>query len=391
MSPIKGQKNYGKLLNSLNFTIPNLPKVPRAPDAYTNRDLVDVYMAKRRLELVHLLPEFDMNSLRFASHVDTTFEQLPNIDRKFISSLMANGYLGVINELISLKRDEEQLLSQPEISGREISFTEDVTRLHALVNGLISCAEAEKTNDIPEKVRVRQAVGEKMILLGDFWLARKLFMKTFLYLEYYDCDDLDKMRVELWCLLSYVCIYYEDSQQIGYDLPSKCLKLARQVCREKGKGWHMPKTVMNIFIPKAINVYGLKNEWIEVKAGYVSMYSVVTTLLHVLSVKKAKYWQTELQMLEGLVVKDETQKDVLKLVKNHIIETLTDALAFADEVGLYNVFIGTTLRRGLFFEEKGDLEKAMEDFNAMHVLSLNYDDKEALAMAVNRIGQNCKK
>lgn len=49
-------------------------------------------------------------------------------------------------------------------------------------------------------------------------------------------------------------------------------------------------------------------------------------------------------------------------------------------------FIATTLRRGLFLEEIGEVEKAVEDYNALHTLCKNFEEKEALAMTLNRLG-----
>lgn len=92
---------------------------------------------------------------------------------------------------------------------------------------------------------------------------------------------------------------------------------------------------MNVLIPSPLNVYGLKNEWVKIKSEWVIMYGLVTTLLHILEVKKARYWQNQLNKQncdsqDASSGESQSQPDRIKIIEN-VHDALTTALAYADE------------------------------------------------------------
>lgn len=397
-------RNYDQILKKLRFCYPGLPDIPRAPDLSRNRNHVDIRMARKRLQLVNMLPKIDFEQMR--SHIrnndmDRTFAQCGSIDKKVISNLLAAGYSSVVDELAVLVKQEGILIKACRESGRGKTFTEDRDLVYVLALGLMDCKDAEDTEKIPEMVSCRISLADQLFRLEDTWLAKKMLYKAFDYLKYYDDEALDKMRAELWCLLCYLCIYYDTSLEFGFDVPAKGLTVIQNLA--EGKDWIMRKTFITIQIAEPLNVYGLKNMWKQVDTTWMDIYKLSVLMMHVLCVKKAQYWQQEMNNLdaaakeiralgdvpfeETLIRENEKKRDFFKA---HVLNELTSAIEYAEKVRSETAFMATTLRRGLFYQRNAEYDKALEDFNAMYRLAKAFDDRVAIPIALHRLGHSYK-
>ncbi|CAL8072315.1 unnamed protein product [Orchesella dallaii] len=256
--------NYESMLTKLRADIPGLATIPKAPDVYPHRRLVDIHTAKWQRHLAKRIPKIDPKR----PHFPESQRQTP---RGFLADLLSEGYLVVVEELNLLTEEEETLICKGKgVHARSQSFLANKLILDELVSGLKLCSSE------------------------------------------------------------------------------------------------------------------LKSDWSMIKVDYCSLHKIATILLHVLFVKKAKYWQEELP-------KHPKQQ---KIFCANFSNDLASALAYAEEVRQYETFVATTLRKGLFFEDLGEHKKAMEDYDTVFALIFNFGDKEALAMVMNRYGREnkrCKK